>query len=138
MAMSETRADETPVQVERPAALATRGPRVVAAGSVLAALAASFCCLLPFGLAVRGVSGAWLGTLTRLAQYQPVFLATTLGLLAVGFVLAYRRSGTACAGPDCARPGSDWLVKLALWTAAVLAAGVPVRGARPPRVRRST
>lgn len=123
MATSEAGAHVTETREEFPALPATRGPRLVAAGSILAAVAASSCCLLPFGLAVLGVSGAWLGTLTRLAAYQPIFLAATLGLLAVGFVLAYRRPGAACGtGPVCTRPGSDRVVKLALWTAAVLAA----------------
>jgi mercuric ion transport protein len=124
MATPETSAHATETREEFPALRATRGPRLVAAGSVLAAVAASSCCLLPFGLAILGVSGAWLGSLTRLAPYQPIFLAATLGLLAVGFVLAYRRRGAACdPGSLCTRPGSDRVVRLALWTAAVLAAG---------------
>jgi mercuric ion transport protein len=128
MATSDTGARATETQGEiLVAPPATRGPQLVAVGSVLAAVAAFSCCLLPFALAVLGVSGAWLGALTRLAPYQPIFLAATLGLLAAGFVLAYRRPGGTCGtGQVCARPGSDRVVKLALWTAAVLAAGVLV------------
>src|SRR5262249_24580046 len=104
MTTSETGTHETETREEFAALRAMRGPRLVAAGSVLAAVAASSCCLLPFGLAVLGVSGAWLGTLTRLAPYQPIFLAATLGLVAVGFILAYRRPDAACGtGRVCAR-----------------------------------
>lgn len=72
MATSETRATGTEMPGEVLAPLATQGPRLAAAGSVLAAVAASSCCLVPFGLAILGVSGAWLGALPRLAPYQPI------------------------------------------------------------------
>ena len=52
-----------------------RGARqkLVAAGGILAAMAASSCCIVPLLLFSLGVSGAWIGNLTRLAPYQPDF-----------------------------------------------------------------
>ncbi len=43
--------------------------RLVAAGGILGALAASSCCILPLVLVLFsvGISGAWIGNLTELA-----------------------------------------------------------------------
>jgi MerT mercuric transport protein len=48
-----------------------RGQMLTAAGGVLGALAAASCCILPLVLFGLGVSGAWIGTFTQLAPYQP-------------------------------------------------------------------
>lgn len=94
---------------------------VVAGGAVLGALAASSCCILPLVLVSLGLGGAWMGGLTALAPYQPYFMALTVVLLAAGFRLAYRKPAAAC-GPEgeCTRPGSGRMVKIALWSAALL------------------
>src|ERR1700732_5191932 len=81
------------------------GQRVAAAGGVLAALAASSCCVLPLILFSFGVGGAWIGNLTSLAPYQPCFIAATIAFLGCGYWLVYRTSKLACVeGEACARP----------------------------------
>lgn len=93
----------------------------MAVGGILGALAASSCCILPLGLFSLGVSGAWIGNFTRLAPYQPFFLAATLVFLATGYWLVHRASKRACAeGEACARPLPNRLVKTALVVATVL------------------
>jgi mercuric ion transport protein len=73
--------------------------------------------LVLFGL---GVSGAWIGNLTRLAPYQPYFIAATLGFLGAGYWLVFQDSKTVCAaGEACARLPRG-LVKTALVVATVL------------------
>ncbi len=67
------------------------GTRLLATGGVLGALAASSCCIVPLVLFTLGVGGAWIGNLTALAPYQPLFAALTLGFLGAGFYLVYRR-----------------------------------------------
>jgi mercuric ion transport protein len=95
----------------------------VSLGGVLAALAASSCCVLPFALFTLGISGAWIGNLTALAPYQPYFVALALALLSSGLVLVYRKPAAACAeGSYCARPASDRVAKAGLWTSAALVA----------------
>lgn len=94
--------------------------RLAAAGGLLGAVAASSCCLLPLALFSLGIGGAWIGNLTALAPYQPIFAAVTLGLLGYGFWLVYGRR-TACADSDaCARPLPNRLVKATLWAATAL------------------
>lgn len=45
---------------------------------VIAAIGASLCCVGPFVLLTLGISGAWIGNLTLLEPYRPLFIATVL------------------------------------------------------------
>jgi mercuric ion transport protein len=95
--------------------------RLVAVGGILGALAASSCCIVPLILFSLGIGGAWIGNLTVLAPYKPIFVAGTAGLLGYGFYLVYWRPRRACAnGAACARTVPSRLVQLALWVATVL------------------
>jgi mercuric ion transport protein len=94
---------------------------LMAAGGLLGALAASSCCILPLALFGLGVSGAWIGNFTRLAPYQPCFIAATLGFLGYGYWLVYRSSTRGCAdGEACARPLPNRVVKTSLILATIL------------------
>lgn len=100
-----------------------RRQALLAAGGLIGALAASSCCILPLVLFGLGVSGAWIGNFTRLAPYQPIFIAATLVCLGAGAWLVHRASTRACADGDaCARPLPDRLVKTALVVATILVA----------------
>ena len=80
---------------------ATRG--ALYAGG-LAAILASTCCLGPLVLLMLGFSGAWIGNLTALEPYRPLFVVTAV----VALIFAYRqifRPAAACApGEVCAVP----------------------------------
>lgn len=112
-------ADATEIEAERDAR-AMRG-KLLAAGGLLGALAASSCCVLPLVLFSVGVSGAWIGNLTALAPYQWVFVAITMGCLVTGFYLIYGKSQIACTDEQvCVRPLSGRLIKIVLWVATAL------------------
>ena len=93
--------------------------RLVAAGGILGAFAASSCCILPLVLFSLGISGAWIGNLTALAPYKTYFAGATIGLLGYGYYLVYAPR-QVCADGSCARPLPNRLVKLSLWIATVL------------------
>lgn len=94
---------------------------LVAAGGLFGAIGASSCCILPLVLFTLGIGGAWIGNLTALAPYQPIFIVITLGFLGYGFYAVYWKPKKVCAdGAACARPLPNRVVKTALWTATVL------------------
>jgi mercuric ion transport protein len=96
--------------------------RLAATGGILGALASSACCILPLVLFSLGIGGAWIGNLTAMAPYKPLFLTATAGMLGYGFYLVYRKPKAACdEGAACTRPLPNQFVKLGLWTATVLA-----------------
>jgi len=96
--------------------------KLLATGGVLGALAASSCCVLPLALAVTGISGAWIGTLTKLAPYQPVFLGVAGLCIGFGLWRAYAGAPAVCEGPGCGcgTPASLRTTKAALWLATAL------------------
>jgi mercuric ion transport protein len=100
-----------------------RKPSVAAAGGVIGAVLASSCCIGPLVLITLGASGAWIGNLTALKAYQPVFVTVTLAFLGFGYWQVYGKSRPNCEdGNSCATPASDRIVKSALWIATVLVA----------------
>lgn len=109
------------INSEQQGADARGGQGLMAAASLLGALAASSCCILPLVLFGLGVSGAWIGTFTQLAPYQPYFIIATIGFLGAGYWLVFRSSKLVCAdGEGCARPLPNWLVNTGLTLATIL------------------
>ncbi len=92
-------------------------------GSILAAVAASLCCIGPMVAALLGAGGFAASAVFE--KWRPVFLAMTFALLGVAWYLTYRKSKSACEdGSACAiKPASKWN-KVVLWfaTAFVVAA----------------
>ncbi len=96
------------------------------AGALAAAIAASACCVGPLVLMLLGVSGAWIGTLTALTPYQPIFTALALGLLGLAFYKTYNKpKAEQCVpGGYCASPKSGRLNKIVLWIFTAVIAGL--------------
>lgn len=94
---------------------------IAAGGGIISAIAASSCCAIPLALFALGIGGAWVGNLTALAPYQPLFVAFALGFLAMGVAVVRRSRKIACAeGTVCATPLSDRIARSGLWIASVL------------------
>ncbi|HFL1970757.1 TPA: mercuric ion transporter MerT [Stenotrophomonas maltophilia] len=101
----------------------SNGRGALAAGG-LAAILASTCCLGPLVLITLGFSGAWIGNLTALEPYRPIFIGVAL----VALFFAWRRifrPARACTPDDaCAVPQVRTAYKVIFWifTALVLIA----------------
>ena len=95
--------------------------RTALAGSLIAGLLASACCIGPLLLGAVGLGS--LGFAAALAPLRPWFLGLTVALVAVGFFLAYRpQRAEACApGEACQKPPSRRNQRLALWLVTALA-----------------
>lgn len=86
----------------------------------LAAILASTCCFGPLILVALGFSGAWIGNLTALEPYRPIFIGVAL----VAMFFAWRRifrPVQACK-PDeiCAIPQVRTTYKIIFWMVSVL------------------
>ena len=94
--------------------------RLLNAGAIGSAIAASICCLGPLLLAVLGLGGGAL--LLKFEPYRPYFLVATAGLLGGAFYFIYRRPPPEACEPGsvCARPSSRRGQKIALWIVTVL------------------
>ena len=94
---------------------------LAAAAGALAAIGAASCCVVPLVLFTLGISGAWIGNLTALVPYQPIFVAFAAAALLYGFFRVYKRSTEQCDdGTYCAAPSSKRFLKIALWATTLL------------------
>src|SRR5713226_7955230 len=87
----------------------SRLQNAAATGGLLGAVAASSCCMLPLLLFTLGASGPWIGTLVRLAPYQPYFIAVAVACLGCGYWLMSRSSTLKCATACSTRPANKFV-----------------------------
>ncbi len=92
---------------------------ILALGGV-AAILASTCCLGPLVLLALGFSGAWIGNLTKLEPYRPLFIAVALVALFFAWRRIYRPAEKCLPGEVCSLPQTKRLYKALFWTVAVL------------------
>ena len=95
----------------------TRG--ALAAGGV-AAILASTCCLGPLVLVALGFSGAWIGNLTRLEPFRPIFLVAALAAMYFAYRRIYRPVSQCKPGEVCAFPATQRAYKVIFWMVAAL------------------
>ncbi len=95
------------------------GRGALAAGG-LAAILASTCCLGPLVLVALGFSGAWIGNLTVLEPYRPIFIGAALIALFFAYRSIFRPVHACKPGDVCAVPQMRTAYKVIFWIVAVL------------------
>ena len=105
----------------RPAATPS-GARWSLIASGIGGVGASLCCVVPFVLVLLGVGGAWIGSLTALAPYRPIFIGVTLVFLALAFRKLYLVPRACDPGTRCAEPAVLRKQRIVFWTVSVVLA----------------
>lgn len=132
--MSDTTSNSAPgLSVSNSAATTPQSERATASrwlavGGILGALGAASCCVIPFALFLTGVSGAWIGNLTTVEPYQPIFAAASLAFIGAGAWRLRKKRQAVCADGYCATPRSDRIARIGLIVAVtlvVVAVGFP-------------
>ena len=89
--------------------------------STIAAVIGSLCCVAPLVLITLGISGAWIGHLTAMEPYRPIFIGITGVFMALAFRQLYVVPALCAPGDTCANPRLQhrqrqvfWLVLLVL------------------------
>ena len=95
------------------------GRGALAAGG-LSAILASTCCLGPLVLVSLGFSGAWIGNLTVLEPYRPLFIGAALATLFLAWRRIFRPAHACRPGEVCAVPRVRTAYKLIFWIVAAL------------------
>lgn len=86
----------------------------------LTAILASTCCIGPLVLVLLGVSGAWIGNLTLLEPYRPLFIGAALIALFFAHRHMFRPAKACQPGEVCAIPGVQKTYRFLFWVVAAL------------------
>ena len=98
----------------------SRSGRGVLAVGGIAAILASTCCLGPLVLVALGFSGAWIGNLTVLEPYRPVFIGAALVALFFAWRSIFRPAQACTPEQVCAIPQVRATYKVIFWVVAAL------------------
>ena len=91
---------------------------------VLAGIGASVCCAGPLVLLALGIGGAWVGNLTALEPYRPIFVGVTLLFLGLAFRKLYLVPQVCAPGTPCANPRAARGQRITFWLVGVLVLGL--------------
>jgi mercuric ion transport protein len=100
-----------------------RGNGFLIAG-ILSAIGASICCVGPLVLLALVVSGAWIGSLTALESYRPIFIGLTLLFLGFAFYRLYLVRPSCSPESACADPRTLKRQRLGFWIVTLLLIGL--------------
>lgn len=98
-----------------------KGPLIA---GVLTAIGASVCCVGPLVLLALGIGGSWVGSLTAMEPYRPIFVGLTLLFLGLAFRKLYLVPQVCAPGTPCADPRTLTRQRLTFWIVAVLLFGL--------------
>jgi mercuric ion transport protein len=101
---------------------ATKNTSLIAA--TVAAIGASLCCVGPLVLLTLGVGGAWIGNLSALEPFRPIFIAVTLLFLGLAFRKLYLVSQSCAVDAPCAQPANLRKQRRIFWIVSVLVLGL--------------
>lgn len=104
---------------EKPVAEPQKGSGALVIGG-LAAILASTCCLGPLVLVAIGFSGVWIGNLTVLEPYRPIFIGAALVALFFAYRRIFRPAQACKPGEVCAMPQVKTAYKTIFWIVAAL------------------
>lgn len=70
--------------------MSKKDSKVPIIGGVIATVGAGLCCAGPFVLLLLGISGSWIGNLTLLEPYRPIFILIVIVLFGFAGWKVYR------------------------------------------------
>src|ERR1700680_3562056 len=104
--------------------MATLNAKGSLAAGLVAAIGASFCCVGPLLLLSLGIGGAWIGNLTALEPYRPVFIVLVLVFLGLAFRKLYLVPQNCDSEANCVADRTRNAQRLIFWIAAPLLLGL--------------
>ncbi len=96
----------------------------LALAGVLAGIGASACCVGPLLLLSLGIGGAWIGHLTALEPYRPIFIGLTILFLGLAFWKLYLVPENCAVEDNCVAGRTRRVQKTLFWMLGLLSLGL--------------
>jgi len=91
------------------------GARGTLIAGILAGLTASACCAGPFILLMLGISGSWIGNLSALEPYRPLFIVLAIVFLGLAYRKIYLLPKACNTDAVCATPQGERSQQIIFW-----------------------
>jgi mercuric ion transport protein len=98
--------------------------KLALAGGVLAGIGASACCVGPFLLLSLGIGGAWIGHLTALEPYRPIFIGLTFLFLGLAFRKLYLVPQSCAVEDNCIADRTRHAQRILFWVFVPISLGL--------------
>ncbi|WP_455205372.1 mercuric ion transporter MerT, partial [Kaarinaea lacus] len=92
--------------------ISTKGTLIA---GLLAGLTASACCAGPLILLMLGISGSWIGNLSALEPYRPIFILVALVFLGLAFRKIYLKPQACSTDAVCATQQGKRSQQIIFW-----------------------
>ncbi len=89
------------------------------AGSIIAGIAASTCCIGPLLLLTLGISGSWIGNLSAMEAFRPYLIGITLVFLGLAFRKLYLVPQTCAVDAPCSTLSNLRKQRITFWVVSV-------------------
>ena len=87
---------------------------------LIAGLTASACCAGPLILLMLGISGSWIGNLSALEPFRPVFIVLAIGLLFLAYRKIFIKPQSCSIDAICATNSGQKTQKIFFWATTLL------------------
>lgn len=87
---------------------------------LLAGLTASACCAGPLVLLMLGISGSWIGNLSALEPYRPLFILVAVAFLGLAFRKIYMAPKACSTDAVCATQQGKRSQQIIFWITAII------------------
>lgn len=98
----------------------TLNTKAALVGGALASIGASACCVGPLLLLSLGIGGAWIGNLTALEPYRPLFILLVLVFLGLAFRRLYLVRPGCDSEANCVADRTRNVQRIIFWIATPL------------------
>jgi len=89
--------------------------KMALAGGVLAGIGASACCVGPLLLLSLGIGGAWIGHLTALEPYRPIFIGLAVLFIGLAFRKLYLVPQSCVQEENCVADRTRHVQRILFW-----------------------
>ena len=111
---------EDSVNLENTTMKNSKGTKVTLIAGVIAGLTASACCAGPLILLMLGISGSWIGNLSVLEPFRPIFIILAIGLLFLAYRKIFLKQQNCSIDTACATSNGQKTQKTLFWATTLI------------------
>lgn len=110
-------ATQIPVENKSTAKPNTKAPLIA---GLFAGVTASACCAGPLVLLTLGISGSWIGNLSKLEPFSPLFMGAALVFLGLAYRKLYWLPKSCAADAPCTTTAGNRNQRIIFWLVAII------------------